>query len=276
MIEREWVRSRERADHGGYFYRYELIETEIEVLVRHDERGRRGDADVHPAEVGSYRLVAESLDERERVARSARFLWVSGPDYAPWPVRDDDIIELIADREEYEVGDVAEVLVPAPFAGATALVTIERGRVLSSEVRTFETNSEVLRIPIEDAHIPNIYVGVVLYRPPTADDPYPRYLVGNIELSGLDGAAKARRAHRAGPRAGPGRRDGALRGHRDRRGGPRRRGRCLAVAIVDKAVLALADEVGAGRMDAFWYERALGVYRLVARRPRGPLERGLP
>ena len=136
-----------------------------------------------PPTSGSYRLVAESTDDEGRVARSARFVWVSGRDHAPWPVRDDDIIELIADRDEYEVGDVAEVLVPAPFAGATALVTIERGRVLSSEVRTFETNSEVLRIPIEDAHIPNVFVGVVLYRAPTADDPYPRYLVGTVELS---------------------------------------------------------------------------------------------
>ena len=118
--------------------------------------------------------MAESTDEQGRVARSARFLWVSGADHVSWRAPENDVIELIADRERYEVGDVAEVLVPAPFAGATALVTVERGRVLSSEVRTFATNSEVLRIAIEDKHIPNIYVGVVLYRAPTEDDPLPR------------------------------------------------------------------------------------------------------
>ena len=243
---------------GGYFHRYELIETEIEALSATTNEAGEATVTFTPPKAGSYRLVAESLDEREREARSARFLWVSGSNYAPWPVRDDDIIELIADREEYEVGDVAEVLVPAPFAGATALVTIERGRVLSSEVRTFETNSEVLRIPIEDAHIPNIYVSVVLYRPPTADDPYARYLVGSLKLP--VSTAPRRLDVRIEPD-----REQALPGETvryevtvtDAEG----RGveADVAVAIVDKAVLALADEVGPDGMDAFWYERTLGV-----------------
>ena len=87
-------------------------------------------------------------------------------------MREHGVIELIADRESYEVGDIAQVLVPAPYTGATGLVTLERGGVLSTEVRRFETNSDVLSIPDEDWHIPNIYVGVVLYRPPTDDDPF--------------------------------------------------------------------------------------------------------
>ncbi len=258
VIEREWVRSRERADHGGYYYRYELIETEIEVLAATTNEAGEATVTFTPPKSGSYRLVAESLDDRERVARSARSLWVSGPDYAPWPVRDDDIIELIADREEYEVGDVAEVLVPAPFAGATALVTIERGRVLSSEVHTFETNSEVLRIPIVDAHIPNIYVGVVLYRPPAGDDPYPRYLVGSLKLP--VSTAPRRLDVRIEPdreQAAPGETVRYEVTVTDAEG----RGveADVAVAIVDKAVLALADEVGPDGIDAFWYERTLGV-----------------
>ena len=258
IYEREWVRKKERAGSGGYSHRYELLETEIEVLSATTNEAGEATLTFTPPKAGSYRLVAESLDEREREARSARFLWVSGSDHAPWPVREDDIIELIADREEYEVGDVAEVLVPAPFAGATALVTIERGRVLSSEVRTFETNSEVLRIPIEDAHIPNIYVGVVLYRPPTADDPYARYLVGSLKLP--VSTAPRRLDVRIEPdreQAAPGETVHYEVTVTDAEG----RGveADVAVAIVDKAVLALADEVGPDGMDAFWYERALGV-----------------
>ena len=258
IYEREWVRKKERANSGGYSHRYELIETEIEVLSATTNEAGEATVTFTPPKAGSYRLVAESLDEREREARSARFLWVSGSDHAPWPVREDDIIELIADREEYEVGDVAEVLVPAPYAGATALVTIERGRVLSSEVRTFETNSEVLRIPIEDAHIPNIYVGVVLYRPPTADDPYARYLVGSLKLP--VSTAPRRLDVRIEPdreQAAPGETVHYEVTVTDAEG----RGveADVAVAIVDKAVLALADEVGPDGMDAFWYERALGV-----------------
>ena len=259
IFEREWVRTKERTDSGGYSYRYEPVDTEIQMReVTTDDAGEAS-FEFAPPTSGSYRLVAESTDDEGRVARSARFVWVSGRDHAPWPVRDNDIIELIADRDEYEVGDVAEVLVPAPFAGATALVTTERGRVLSSEVRTFETNSEVLRIPIEDTHIPNIFVGVVLYRAPTEDDPYPRYLVGTVELS--VSTAPRHLDVRVEPD-----RDAAAPGETvqyevtvtDAEGVGVAAD--VSVAIVDKAVLALAFERGLDGMESFWFGRVLGVH----------------
>ncbi len=258
IYEREWVRSKERPGSGGYRYRYEPVDTEIQVReVTTDDAGEAS-FEFAPPKSGSYRLVAESTDDTGRVARSSRFVWVSGRDYAPWQVRDDDLIELVADRDEYKVGDVAEVLVPAPFAGATALVTIERGTVLSSEVRTFETNSEVLRIPIEDGHIPNVFVGVVLYRAPTEDDPLPRYHVGYVELQ----VSTAPR--RLDVRIEPDREE-ALPGETvsyevmvtDSEG--RGVAADVAVAIVDEAVLALASGPARDGMDAFWFDRWLSV-----------------
>ncbi|MCY3647089.1 MAG: Ig-like domain-containing protein [Chloroflexi bacterium] len=257
-FEREWIRTKERADHGGYRYRYELQETEVDTQTV--TTGEDGEASIEftPPRAGSYRLVAESTDDEGRVARSARYLWVSGSEIAPWPVRENDVIDLIAGRERYEVGDVAEVLVPAPFAGATGLVTIERGRVLSTEVRRFETNSEVLRIPIEDRHIPNIFVGVVLYRPPTDEDPYPRYHVGYVELSistaprRLDVSIEPDRG-----RATPGETVRYEVRVTDSEGNGVEAD--VSVAVVDQAVLSLRAESARDGMAAFWFERALGV-----------------
>ena len=258
IFEREWIRTKERAGHGGYRYRSEPRDTEIAAPSAMTNESGEAMITFTPPSAGTYRLVAESTDKQGRVARSATFLWVSGEEYAPWRVRDDDIIELIADRERYEVGDVAEVLVPAPFAGATGLVTIERGRVLSSEARSFDTNSEVLQIPIEDAHLPNVYVGVVLYRPPTQDDPWPRYHVGYVELS-ISTAPRALdvRIEPDREQAAPGEtvRYEVQATDADGRGVAAE----VSVAIVDQAVLSLADEAGPDGMDAFWYERALGV-----------------
>ncbi|MYD65623.1 MAG: hypothetical protein F4X26_06545 [Chloroflexi bacterium] len=258
VYQREWMRTKEPSPYGGYRYSSEPVDTEIQVReVTTDDSGE-GSFSFAPPTSGAYRLVAESTDDAGRVARSARFIWATGRDYVQWPIRWGDIIELIADREEYEVGDVAEVLVPAPFDGSTALVTIERGRVLSTEVRTLESNSEVLRIPIEDKHIPNIYVSVVLYRPPTDDDPYPRYSIGTVELK----VSTAPR--RLDVRIEPGR-DEALPGDTvpyevtvtDADG--LRVAADVSVAIVDQAVLALAADRGRDGMEAFWYERQLGV-----------------
>ena len=259
VYEREWVRTKERASNGWYYYRSEPVDTEIQVRTVTTDDSGEGSFTFAPPKSGAYRLVAESTDDEGRIARSSRFVWATGRDYVPWPVRFDDIIELIADREEYEVGDVAEVLVPAPFAGSTALVTIERGRVLSTEVRKLESNSEVLRIPIEDAHIPNIFVGVVLYRPPTEDDPYPRYSLGNVELP--VSTAPRRLDVRVEPD-----RDEAVPGETvpyevtvtDAEG--RGVAADVSVAVVDQAVLALAADQSPDGIEAFWYPRRLGVH----------------
>ena len=258
VYKREWVTTKVRAAGGGRYYDSHLVETEIQV--RRVTTGAAGEASIAftPPSAGSYRLVAESVDSEGRMAVSSIYLWSSGRTHAPWRIGNDDLIDLIPDRDGYEVGDVAEVLVPAPFAGATGLVTIERGGILSREVRTFETNSEVLRIPIEDRHLPNIYVSVVLYRPPTADDPIPRYHLGYTELPvstaprRLDVTIEPDRE-----RAAPGETVRYEVTVKDWQG----RGVAgeVSVAIADQAVLSLADEVGPDGMRAFWFQRALGV-----------------
>ncbi len=258
VYEREWVRIKERRDSGGHWYRYEPVDTEVQVRRVVTDGSGEASFDFSPPSSGTYRLVAESTDEAGRVARSSRFIWVSGRDFVPWPGRDNDVIELIADREEYEVGDVARVLVPAPFAGATALVTVERGLVMSSEVRTFETNSELLTIPIEDSYIPNVFVGVVLYRGPTDDDPYPRYAIGYVELP-VSTAPRVLdvRVEPDRERAAPGETVQYEVTVTDAEG--QGVAADVSVAIVDEGVLALAPEDTRDGVDAFWYQRHLGV-----------------
>src|SRR5258708_12349714 len=53
---------------------------------------------------------------------------------------------------------------------------------MPSQVKQFPPNAERLSIPVPDSAVPNVFVSVVLYRPPTAEDPVPRYKVGYVEL----------------------------------------------------------------------------------------------
>jgi hypothetical protein len=258
VYEREWVRTTELFSFLGRGYLSEPVDTEVDVQTVNTDVNGEATVKYTPAAAGTYRLVAESLDDEGRLARSARTVWASGTGHVRWPVRDNDMIELIADRESYEVGDVAEVLVPAPFAGATGLITIERGRVLSSEVRRFETTSEVLQIPIEDHYVPDVYVGVVLYRPPSSDDPHPRYHVGYARLQI---STEPRRLNVSiqsdGQTAGPGETVQYEVQVKDAEGLGVEAD--LSVAIVDQAVLSLLDESGLDGIGAFWSERPLGV-----------------
>jgi len=144
-----------------------------------------------PPEGGSYRLRALTADAAGRQNRASAFLWVSSSTYVSWRMENNDRIELVADRDSYQPGDVAEILIPSPFRGeATALVTVERGRFFQHEIITLRSNSEIYRLPITPDYAPTIFVSVVLIK--GIDETSPLQLQG--------GRGQAERLNRA---AGP-------------------------------------------------------------------------
>jgi uncharacterized protein YfaS (alpha-2-macroglobulin family) len=258
VYERRWVTTKEQSAEGARRYRSEPVDTLVATLAATTNDSAEASVSFTPAKGGTLRLVAEATDSRGRVSRSAAYLWVSSREFASWQVTNDDTLQLVADKDRYQVGETAEVLVPAPFQGAIGLVTVERGKIISRSVQQFPTNSERIRIPIVDHSVPNVFVSVALYRPPTAEDPVPRYKVGYVQLPVstdtrvLDVSIQPDRQQ-----AKPGDTvrytirvtDSAGRGVRSE----------LSVAVVDKAVLSLADERGPDGLLAFWFERGLGV-----------------
>ncbi len=259
VYERTWITTKEQTPDGARRYRSEPQDTLIATLETTTDAAGLGDVKVTPPSPGTLRIVAEATDETGRVARSAAFLWVSAPSGASWQISNDDLIKLVADKDSYEVGETAQVLVPSPFDGAFGLVAVERGKIISRSTQGFATNSERLEIPITDRHVPNVFVSVVLYRPPTETDPVPRYKVGYVNLP-VSTATRVLNVSIAPDRdqAQPGQRvryslrvtDSSGRGVKSE----------LSVAIVDKALLSLAEERGPNGLRAFWFERGLGVF----------------
>jgi uncharacterized protein YfaS (alpha-2-macroglobulin family) len=258
VYDRQWITTKEVIPGGGRRYRSDAKDTLVATLSTRTSAQGEGAVFYRTTKSGTLRLVAEVTDANRRTSRSATFLWVWGSIRASWQVTNDDAIKLVADKERYEVGDTAEVLVPAPFPRAQALITIERGKIKTREVRRFATNSERLRIPITDPAVPDVFVSVVMYWPPSSDDPIPRYKVGYVELP----VSTATRVLNVSVRPD---RDQAKPGDTVRydirvtdKNGKGVRSE-VSVAVVDKAVLSLQEERGPDGLRAFWFERGLGV-----------------
>ena len=165
---------------------WEWSETRVPVSRQSITTNAQGEATVAftPAEAGSYRVVAQSRDDGGRSVRSAIFVWVAGDGYAPWRRDNNDQVSLIADKTSYTPGETAAILIPSPFTQPHwALITVERGGVLSHEVRKLDGNSAVVRLPITSAHVPNVYVTVTLLSPPDANSPTADYKVGILPLA---------------------------------------------------------------------------------------------
>lgn len=136
-----------------------------------------------PDEGGSYRVIARTTDARGRSSESSMFLWVASRDFVPWRRDNNDRINLISDRNSYQPGETAAILIPSPFQGPSwALVTVERAGIFQHEVLQLQSNSTVYRLPLRAEHAPNVFVSVVLFSGPEAAGQPANYKVGYLPL----------------------------------------------------------------------------------------------
>jgi uncharacterized protein YfaS (alpha-2-macroglobulin family) len=115
-----------------------------------------------PKTGGMYRVTARVIDDHERPNESELTLWVAGGKQPPQRDVSKEKVELIPDKKEYRAGQTAEILVQSPFLPAEGLLTLRRSGLVRTERFRMNESSHTLRIPIEEAFTPNIYVQVDL------------------------------------------------------------------------------------------------------------------
>ena len=119
--------------------------------------------------------------------------WVSGGEVPPAREVEQETVTLIPDQENYQPGEIAQILVQAPFNPAEGLLTVSRSGLLYTQRFEIINGTATLDIPIEDAYIPNINIQVDLVgESPRTDDqgdvlpdvtPRPAYASGSLNLS---------------------------------------------------------------------------------------------
>ncbi len=258
FYQRTWYSVREKLEDGGFYWTSHYTDTLVaESTVTTDAAGEAA-AEFIPKEGGVHRLVATAKDGAGNEARSATYTWITGRGYINWRQENNDRIDLVADKKEYAPGETAEILVPAPFAGAEALITIERGKIRDVRRLTLPGNSETIRVPIRSDYTPNVYVSVVLVKGVGPDSPLPQLKLGYTNLAvstvekKLDIAIQPDKAV-----YGPREKVTYAIDVKDHAGQPVQAE--LSLALVDKALLALADDTSTSLIDAFYGQRMLGV-----------------
>ncbi len=272
FAEHNWYSVQKQYEDGSYYW--DSVAETIPVFtttVTSDQDGRAV-AEFTPESGGIYRVMSSATDRSRNEIRSSTFMWISGREYVNWRQENNDRIELVADKREYNVGDTATILVPHPYSGTVqALVTLERGHIYDYFVTELETNSEQLEIEITEEMIPNMFVSVVVVN--GADEEagiLPSFKVGYASLP-INTAAKELQVTLtpSPPLNPPPQEGGAWGGYQpgetveyfmnvtDAQGRPVEAE--FSLALVDKAVLSLAPEVPGQLLSTFWRDRGLGV-----------------
>ena len=267
IYKREWFSAREQGADGQLYWTSHFTDTLVETRDATTDAQGRAAISFTPREGGSYRVGAEGRDDGGHTIKASAFTWAYGGD-AFWGVNDTNRVDLIADKDRYKPGDTANILVPAPYKGMTALMTIERGRVIEHKLLTLPTTTELLHIPISVDYAPNVYVSIMLVKPAGAEGPgatpNPQSPIPDLRV-GLVNLPVSTEQQELSVSVTP---DKAQAGPRDELTytvkatdytgkGVRAE---VSLALVDKAVLALADDPNPTLTGAFYEKRPLGVF----------------
>ncbi|UCG31416.1 MAG: hypothetical protein JSV53_05955 [candidate division WOR-3 bacterium] len=162
IFKREW-KSIKKARLGG---RYEWVSEEIDTKIagHRIKSSEKSFVALMPDAPGYYYARAYGKDGRGRVSSTQKYFYVAGRGHAGWEMRDDDILELVADKDHYEIGDTARILVKSPYDSARCLITVERELVINKFTKVLHGNADYVKLPIKSHYLPNVYVCVSLLR----------------------------------------------------------------------------------------------------------------
>ena len=191
LFERKFFSHRKRL--AGGFYGYENFnetkESGPHCQGRTDEQGVLYCTGPSPVD-GSVIIQAEGADEKGRRSLAHWEAWIPGQEEAWFEARNDDRIDLIPEKKQWEPGETARFQVRMPFREATALITVEREGVLEAVIKKITRANPLVEIPVKEHYAPNVFVSALAVRGrvpevrPTAtfDSGKPAYKLGLTEI----------------------------------------------------------------------------------------------
>lgn len=184
-LQEHYFAVRKRLVGGFYSYDSEQRTEELGQLCDgHTDAEGKFSCEVDEQFKGRITFQAMAEDEQGRVVSNASSAYFSG--WGWLGSADHDRIDIVADKKSYEPGDTATLQVRMPFQKATALIALERAGMLETQVHELSADDSTIRLAVDSNWYPNVYVSVLAVRGRVEDDgstePQPR-ITGLIDLN---------------------------------------------------------------------------------------------
>ncbi len=205
-----------------------------------------------PPSAGTYLLAVSGEG-----ARSSVILWVGGSGDVIFPDFPNQRLRLVTDRDTYQVADTAKIFIPNPFpTAATALISFERSTVMNYVIRQIPVGGVEIEYRLSSEDVPNLYVSLTLLGRTESGKLDFRHGYVPLRVSPQEQSLQVN-ATLQPPQAAPG--DELTLEIRVQDGAGQAVQGEFSVAVVDKAIFALADPNAAPILSAFYGDQPLGV-----------------
>jgi uncharacterized protein YfaS (alpha-2-macroglobulin family) len=132
-----------------------------------------------PGDPGTYKFTASIADTKGKKHSTELTAWVAGKGQVVWREPADNSLQIIAERNSYNIGETARYLIKNPYPGANALITIERYGVIKYWVQRLEGSTPVIEFTVDKDYMPGFYFSVAIVSPRVQSAP-PEF--GQIDL----------------------------------------------------------------------------------------------
>lgn len=123
-------------------------------------------------EAGEVELIATATDKAGRESKAASSVYVTRQGELWFGGEDNDRIDVLPEKKNYQPGEIAKFQVRSPFRFSTALVSVEREGVLETHVMRLDGQDPTVSLKVRPEWGPNTYVSVLALRGRLRDVPW--------------------------------------------------------------------------------------------------------
>ncbi|HEY9153036.1 MAG TPA: Ig-like domain-containing protein, partial [Anaerolineales bacterium] len=260
FVERQWLSVQKQDSQGQLSWVTTVKDIPVDQKkVTTDADGKASVSFIPPAG-GVYKATVIVTDAKGNQQQASAYTWVSSDQYIAWRQTNDRTFNLVADKNIYSPGDTAELLIAQPFQGNVyALVTYERGHIYKQDVVLLTGNSTIYKLPITSDMAPMAYVSVVVVKgADPSTNSAPDFKIGMTRIN-VDTSQQTLNVSVTTDKQTAGPNDNVIYTitTKDQSGKPVAAD--VSLAVVDKAVLALAPSNSQPILKAFYPDQGLGV-----------------
>ena len=260
IYKRSYFRVKKQDNSEGYFYEYsykdELVDT------KHVKTDSKGEAEFgfKPNEGGYHIIQVESRDNRGNLSTSDIGLYVGSSESSGfWRRANHDRVELVTDKDEYEIGDKATIVATSTLENTIGLLTVEAEDIMEYKVFKQNTSSDTISLDIREDYMPNVYISALFVEPGTSVYDPAEFRMGtrkvqvNTEKNILEVDIETSKDRYSPKETGQGK--VIVKDH----AGVRMPNTSVTVALVDDALLTMAPLKRENAFTHFYSKRDLGV-----------------